>query len=57
MSRALKHHGTELDPKDPADIEDRLFEVEKFGVEHIPDEERKSRPINLFFILHGSCIT
>jgi purine-cytosine permease-like protein len=31
--------------------------VEKFGVDHIPDEERKSRPLNLFFILHGSCIT
>jgi purine-cytosine permease-like protein len=57
MSKQLTHHGTELDPRDPADIEDRLFEVEKFGVDHIPDEERKSRPINLFFILHGSCIT
>ena len=57
MSKALEHHGTELDPRDPADIEDRLLEVEKFGVEHIPDEERRSRPLNLFFILHGSCIT
>lgn len=57
MSKTLNHHGTELDPRDPADIEDRLLEVEKFGVEHIPDEERRSRPINLFFILHGSCIT
>jgi purine-cytosine permease-like protein len=57
MSKTLKHHGTELDPRDPADIEDRLLEVEKFGVEHIPDEERRSRPLNLFFILHGSCIT
>ncbi|MEA2289136.1 MAG: hypothetical protein QOD55_1133, partial [Solirubrobacteraceae bacterium] len=53
MSKTLTHHGTELDPKDPADIEDRLLEVEKFGVEHIPDEERRSRPLNLFFILHG----
>jgi purine-cytosine permease-like protein len=57
MAKPLTHHGTELDPRDPADIEDRLLEVEKFGVEHIPDEERRSRPLNLFFILHGSCIT
>src|SRR4051812_50203833 len=57
MSKALTQHGTELDPHDPADIEDRLLEVEKFGVEHIPDEERRSRPIDLLFILPGSCIT
>ena len=34
-----------------------MLEVEQFGIEHIPDDQRKSRPVNLFFILHGSCIT
>ncbi len=52
-----RHRDTDLDPLDPADIEDRLFGVEQYGIEHIPDEERRSRPSNLFFIIHGSCIT
>ena len=53
----LTPHGPEFDPRDPLDVEDRTFDVERFGIEHIPDDQRKSRPVNLFFILHGSCIT
>jgi purine-cytosine permease-like protein len=47
----------ELDVTDPADVKDRLIRVEQHGIEYIPDEERASRPANLFFILLGSCLT
>ncbi len=47
----------DLDVTDPLDIEDRLMRIERHGIEHIPDEERASRPSNLFFILLGGCLT
>ena len=46
-----------LTPSDPSDIQDRVFEVERWGIEMIPDEERKSRPSNLFLILLGGSLT
>jgi purine-cytosine permease-like protein len=46
-----------LDPSDPADVKDRITRVEQFGVEFIPDDQRASRPSNLFFILFGGCLT
>jgi purine-cytosine permease-like protein len=51
------HGKPDLDPADPADIQDRLLRIERFGVEHIPEEERASRPANLFYILLGGCLT
>jgi purine-cytosine permease-like protein len=47
----------DLDPTDPADIDDRLIAIERHGIEYIPDEERQSRPGNLFFILLGGSLT
>ena len=48
---------TELDPTDPADVKDRILRIERHGIEFIPDEERASRPVNLFYILLGGCLT
>jgi purine-cytosine permease-like protein len=47
----------DLDITDPADVSDRLVRIEQYGIEYIPDEERASRPANLFFILFGGCLT
>jgi purine-cytosine permease-like protein len=47
----------DLDAGDPADIDDRLMRIERFGIEHISDDERASRPSNLFFILLGGSLT
>lgn len=46
-----------LTPSDPVDIQDRVFEVERYGIDTIPDDERKSRPSNLFLILLGGSLT
>ncbi len=48
---------TQFDPTDPADVEDRLTLIEQYGIEYIPDEERGSRPSNLFYILFGGSLT
>jgi Permease for cytosine/purines, uracil, thiamine, allantoin len=47
----------EFDLKDPADVQDRLTAIEQHGIDYIPDEERASRPSNLFFILFGGSLT
>jgi purine-cytosine permease-like protein len=47
----------ELDPTDPTDAKDRVLRIERHGIEFIPDEERASRPVNLFYILLGGCLT
>jgi purine-cytosine permease-like protein len=48
---------TALDPADPLDAKDRILQVEQFGIGYIPDEERHSRPTNIFFILLGGSLT
>lgn len=48
---------TDLDPTDPADIEDRVLRIERYGIEYIPEAERASRPSNLFYILLGGSLT
>jgi len=48
---------TDLDPTDPLDNKDRLLRVEEYGIGYIPDEDRASRPLNLFFILFGGSLT
>ena len=47
----------DLDPADPLDAKDRLLRIEQYGIGYIPDEERVSRPANLFFILLGGSLT
>ena len=47
----------ELDPADPMDAKDRLLRIEQYGIGYIPDDERLSRPTNLFFILLGGSLT
>lgn len=47
----------DLDPTDPLDAKDRLLRIEQYGIGYIPDEERVSRPANLFFILLGGSLT
>ncbi|NIH88282.1 purine-cytosine permease family protein [Amycolatopsis granulosa] len=41
----------------PAEFEDRVGRIERTGIEHIPEEARKSRPRNLFTILFGGSLT
>jgi purine-cytosine permease-like protein len=59
MSQPGRHPSdpTDLDPTDPADVQDRRLRIEQYGIGHIPDEERASRPSNLFFILLGGSLT
>jgi purine-cytosine permease-like protein len=47
----------DLDPSDPLDAKERLLRIEQYGIGYIPDEERVSRPANLFFILFGGSLT
>jgi purine-cytosine permease-like protein len=56
MSDAL-NDPTDLDPTDPLDAKDRLLRIEQYGIGYIPDDERVSRPANLFFILLGGSLT
>lgn len=60
MSDASTTHGrdpAELDARDPLDVQDRVLAVEQHGIGYIPDEERRSRPSNLFAILLGGSLT
>jgi purine-cytosine permease-like protein len=36
---------------------DRIGKIEQYGIEHIPEEERRSAPKNLFTILFGGSLT
>ncbi len=56
MADAVKDPA-DLDPTDPLDVEDRILQVERHGIGYIPDDERVSRPSNLFFILLGGSLT
>lgn len=56
MAEATKDP-VELDPADPMDAKDRLLRIEQYGIDYIPDDERLSRPTNLFFILLGGSLT
>jgi purine-cytosine permease-like protein len=47
----------DVDPLDPMDVKDRLLTVEQHGIGYIPDDERESRPSNLFYILLGGSLT
>ena len=47
----------DLDRADPSDIKDRVLRIEQYGIEYIPEEDRSSRPSNLFFILLGGSLT
>lgn len=38
-------------------MSNRLARIESYGVEHIPQDQRKSRPANLFYILFGGSIS
>lgn len=38
-------------------IKDRFLQVEKHGIEYIPEEERESRPSNLYILLLGGSMT
>ena len=51
------HGQPDLDPTDPADVQDRILQVERHGIGYIPEDERASRPSNLFYILLGGCLT
>lgn len=48
---------TKLDPLDLTDVDDRITAIEQHGIEYIPDDERASRPSNLFYILFGGSLT
>jgi purine-cytosine permease-like protein len=39
------------------DVKDRVLQIEQYGIAYIPDDERLSRPTNLFFILLGGSLT
>lgn len=41
----------------PVPAKDRVGKIEQYGVEYIPDEERNSKPKNLFTILFGGSLT
>ncbi|TFV56798.1 nitrate reductase [Mycobacterium sp. PS03-16] len=38
-------------------IKDRFFQVERHGIEYIPEDERRSRPSNLYVLLLGGSMT
>ncbi|UNB51553.1 cytosine permease [Mycolicibacterium sp. YH-1] len=38
-------------------IKDRFLQVEKHGIEYIPEDERRSRPSNLYVLLLGGSMT
>lgn len=46
------------EPVRPAETNvDAVGKIESYGIEHIPDEERRSRPRNLLWILFGGSMT
>lgn len=48
---------TALPIRDDAAAKDRIGRIEKYGVEYIPEEERRSSPRNLTSILSGGSLT
>ncbi|GAA3935024.1 cytosine permease [Actinomadura viridis] len=45
------------EPPRAKSFEDRIGRIERCGIEHIPESERKSAPRNLFMILFGGSLT
>lgn len=49
--------GASVPSRDDAVVKDRVGRIEQYGVEYIPEEERKSSPRNLTSILSGGSLT
>lgn len=49
--------GTRPVSHDDGAVKDRVGRIERYGVEHIPEEERRSSPRNLTSILSGGSLT
>ena len=49
--------GASSPSRDDAVVKDRIGRIEQYGVEYIPEEERRSSPRNLISILSGGSLT
>ncbi|ART72510.1 hypothetical protein BTO20_31670 [Mycobacterium dioxanotrophicus] len=56
-TKETDNNAIQLDPLDRTDADDRITRIEPHGIDYIPDEERESKPSNLFYILVGGSIT
>jgi len=57
LGAVRRRNPVEFELADSSDVNDRLTKIEQHGIDFIPDEERASRPSNLFFILFGGSLT